>query len=136
MKPIAVLAAHFRRWAGATRTGTSLPPTRESAPGELRGWRAGALGAALLLASTLVLGAVILSAAPDPGRGVVVVTAPWHSDAQAVGVVAGAGGDIVSGSRLANVLVAKSDEPDFIAALYEAGAWLVLGAPSGLACLQ
>jgi len=55
-----------------------------------------------------------------------VVTAPWDSRIRTAGLVSEAGGTIVDAGGMANVLIAHSDDPGFVPALYRAGAWLVL----------
>ncbi|GJD52242.1 hypothetical protein OPKNFCMD_5005 [Methylobacterium crusticola] len=86
------------------------------------GWRA--LGLAPMLALPL-----LVPLSPRAGT-VAVVGAPWGGSAGTVAIIARAGGAILRPGGLGNVVVARSDLPDFVARLYAAGAWLVLD-PAG-----
>ena len=47
-----------------------------------------------------------------------------------------AGGSIVASAGLSNVIIAHSDNPDFISTLYRSGAWLVLDAVKLRGCFS
>jgi hypothetical protein len=55
-----------------------------------------------------------------------IVAAPWKGAGEMVALVAAADGAILDAGGLPNVIFARSDSPDFAAAAYRAGAWLVL----------
>lgn len=84
------------------------------------------LPVALLLAFSL-LGALAAGLAPRDGEAeLAVIGAPWAQLEGMAGLVASADGRIVEAGGLPNVIFARSDRPGFAAALYRAGAWLVL----------
>lgn len=71
--------------------------------------------------------------APDPGFPVIVLSAPWDSAAR---VAASASGQLIQPGRISPIGLVHSPEPDFLAALGEAGAWLILnGRLSGALCI-
>ncbi|WP_018181185.1 hypothetical protein [Kaistia granuli] len=73
----------------------------------------------------------------DAGTKEVAVLAPvWASAAETAEIVARSGGSIVAGAGVANVIIARSDNPDFVSTLYSAGAWLVLDAVKLRGCLS
>ena len=74
----------------------------------------------------LLLGLVELQ--PRAGGDMAVLAAPWSSPARAGQIVAGAGGDIVGGTRFSFLIVARSGSPRFAATAYAHGAWLVFDA--------
>jgi len=89
----------------------------------------------LLVASAIAIFVGTLTA--DGGSREVAVVAPlWANAAEAAGIVARAGGSIVASAGLSNVIIAQSDNPDFIASLYRSGAWLVLDAVKLRGCLS
>jgi len=93
---------------------------------EDRGAWAGLFPAAALLLFS-VLGTLLTGLAPRAGQPqLAVVAAPWKSLLQTAELVAAAGGVVVEAGGLPNVIIAQSDTPGFVGALYEAGAWLVL----------
>jgi hypothetical protein len=80
---------------------------------------------ALLLSS--VLGALVAGLVPAAGQTqVAVVTAPWWGLMRTVEMIGAADGTILDAGGLPNVVIAHSDDPGFVDALYRAGAWLVL----------
>jgi hypothetical protein len=93
---------------------------------EDRGSWAGLGPAAILLLSSVV-GAFFIGLAPRAGQNqFAVIAAPWAGLMQAVEMVGAAGGEVVDAGGLSNVIIAHSDDPGFVKALYHAGAWLVL----------
>jgi hypothetical protein len=77
-------------------------------------------------------GILVAALSPASNRGqYAVVAPPWYSLTQTAGLVATAGGDIVDFGRIADVVIAHSEKPGFVRALYRAGAWLVID-PVGL----
>lgn len=103
--------AHFAAWGSAPRDrrrgGTVVP-------------------VALLLAFSL-FGALAAGLTPREGQAqLAIIGAPWKRLDDMAALVAAADGRIVEAAGLPNVIFARSDRPDFAAALYRAGAWLVL----------
>ena len=81
--------------------------------------------AALLLCSAFA--ALMVGLAPTAGQTqFAVITAPWWDLSRTAALVGAAEGDILDVGGLPNVVIAHSDAPGFVAALYEQGAWLVL----------
>ncbi|MBC9177180.1 hypothetical protein [Pseudoroseomonas ludipueritiae] len=80
---------------------------------------------ALLFGS--VFAALLVGLAPAAGQTqFAVIAAPWWSLSRTAELVGAAEGDILDVGGLPNVVIAHSDDPDFVAALYRRGAWLVL----------
>jgi hypothetical protein len=102
---------------------------------DCRNWLDFAPAIALLIVS--VGGILIATVGPSGTRGqYAVVAPPWYNQAQTIGLVGIAGGDIVDLGGSANIVVAHSENPGFTRALYHAGAWLVID-PMGLrGCLE
>jgi hypothetical protein len=90
-----------------------------------RSWLELVPASVLLIAS---LGGVLVAAlSPSGDRGqYAVVAPPWYNLTQAVGLVSSAGGDVVELGGFANVVIAHSENPQFVRALYRAGAWMVI----------
>jgi hypothetical protein len=91
---------------------------------------------AIVLLVMSVLG--ILSLVCQPGkaqRQLAVVLPPWDSVVQAAALVTAAGGTLVDGGGLPDVVIATSDRPDFSHALYQAGAWFVMNPIGAHGCL-
>jgi len=86
-------------------------------------WKDFSGAAALLLASTVGLGALALT--PSSDNTAAVFTRPGTDFADVVAVIDAAGGAIVRNGGFANVVIAASPSPDFHKRLYAAGAWLV-----------
>ncbi|WP_181703631.1 hypothetical protein [Chthonobacter albigriseus] len=84
------------------------------------------------LLCTLAVLAIALS--PKPGGHVAVILGPGSSEPAAVGAIAAADGLLVDGTGQSWIVVARSDNPDFVSALYAAGAWLVIDAGFGFGC--
>ena len=55
-----------------------------------------------------------------------VIAPPWYALPQTISLVQAAHGGIVEVGDNGNVVIASSHEPDFVRALYGAGAWLVI----------
>ena len=88
----------------------------------------GVLGIAVVVPGRMALG----MAEPRPDSPVVVLAAPW---ANAIPIATGVGGRLIAEGRFSSVAMASSDNPEFIAALYSEGAWLVLDADmAGFLC--
>ena len=79
---------------------------------------------ALTLTSLLLVG--VFALLPQQGTVVAVVFAPWGSPTDALKRVAAADGLVLREGAFGNILVTRSDSPDFIDRLYRAGAWAVL----------
>ena len=62
---------------------------------------------------------------PREGEPVVVISAPWQT---ALSVASKADGRLVAPGQISSIALVWSDNPTFTNSLYEAGAWLVLGA--------
>lgn len=82
------------------------------------------LGIPLAIATTVSLVPLAATLAPRAGEPVVVV-APFAT-AGAIGVMARADGRLLAASRLEALVVADSENPEFVTRLYKAGAWLVI----------
>lgn len=96
------------------------------APRDRRQGGSTVLPVALLLAFSL-LGALAAGLTPGDGQAhLAVIGAPWKRLDGMAALVAAADGRIVEAGGLPNVIFARSDQPGFAAALYRAGAWLVL----------
>ncbi|KQP55090.1 hypothetical protein [Methylobacterium sp. Leaf108] len=63
-----------------------------------------------------------------PGAAVLVLVAPWAGPDRAIGLIAAAEGEIVRGTAMSWLAVARSDRPDFAARLRRAGAWMIFDA--------
>jgi hypothetical protein len=74
-----------------------------------------------------IVGTLFVGLFPRPGQTqFAVFAAPWRGLVETAEMVAAAGGAIVDAGGLPNVVIAYSDDPAFVDALYRAGAWLVL----------
>ena len=91
---------------------------------------------AIVLANAVLVSAALGAAALTPARGshVAVMVSPLSPPDRAAAVVAAAGGSLVAGTTAPWIVVANSDETDFIARLYEAGAMTVLNADAAFSC--
>ncbi|CAN7536551.1 hypothetical protein LJR251_003733 [Rhizobium rhizogenes] len=98
---------------------------------------------ALLLVSAFGIGAMTYGN-PTPDAQMAVIGPPWWKEDRMVSLAATAGGRIIESGALPNIIVVRRapegerrlDEPeDLAAALYAAGAWLVLDAPTQRSCL-
>lgn len=78
----------------------------------------------LAIATAASLVPLAATMAPREGEPVVIL-APFTS-AGAIGVMARADGRLLAASRLEALVIADSENPDFVARLYKAGAWLVI----------
>jgi hypothetical protein len=91
--------------------------------------------AAVVLAVS-VLGILLLASRPAPGEHqVAVFVSPWDTTAEAASLIAVAGGTLVGEGGIPNVFIATSDRPDFLKALYRAGAWFVMNPIGAHGCL-
>ncbi|NTI44792.1 hypothetical protein [Rhizobium rhizogenes] len=97
---------------------------------------------ALLLVSAFGIGAMTYGN-PVPDAQMAVIGPPWWKEDRMASLVAAAGGRMIAGGALPNIIVVRRapegerrpDEPeDLVAALYAAGAWLVLDAPTQRSC--
>ena len=88
--------------------------------------------ASLLPATMLALVAAGVGAAdlrPAPAVGeMAVVYAPWVGETDAMRAVVAAGGLIAGNSRMGNVVIAYSTDPDFSERAKRQGAWLTFAA--------
>jgi hypothetical protein len=84
------------------------------------------------LGLAVVLGTA--AAMPVEGRHMVVAASPFAEAGTAERIVAAAGGSLVAGTRVAFAAIAESEDPDFVDALYRAGAVLVLDAGRSAGC--
>ncbi|ONG47814.1 hypothetical protein BKE38_22610 [Pseudoroseomonas deserti] len=94
--------------------------------------------AALLLAASLGGTALLGVVAPRPAATMAVIGAPWWDAPRMAGIAVAAGARLVDAGRFDNVLIvrrAEGEEIDLAAALYSAGAWLVLDAAGPRGCL-
>ncbi len=91
--------------------------------------------AALLLAASL-FGSMAIGLMPRAGATqYAVLGPPWLGPGRMLALVDEAGGVPLDTGGWPNVVIARSDAPDFAAALYRAGAWLVLDAVRLRGCL-
>ena len=73
------------------------------------------------------VGAVAAGLSPSARNGQYAVMAPpWYTQAQTIGLIARAGGELVDVGGMASVVIAHSARSGFVPALYGAGAWLVV----------
>lgn len=94
--------------------------------------------ALLLMIVTAAGTAVAALASPAPDAQMAVIGPPWMDSGRMIALAAEAGGRLVDGGGFANVVIvrrAPDDAEDLAAALYKAGAWLVLDAPGLRGCL-
>lgn len=91
-----------------------------------------ALALALFSASSIF--AVTLASPPQGGQ-MAVIAPPWFDLGETAAIVVNAGGRMVEVGGFGNVLVAYSEDPGFSAALYRAGAWLVVDPARLRGCL-
>jgi hypothetical protein len=89
---------------------------------------------ALLIVSAVGILMAALSPSGDRGQ-YAVIAPPWYNFVQTAGLVATAGGDIVDFGAIADVVIAHSENPGFVRALYRAGAWLVIDPIALRGCL-
>jgi hypothetical protein len=89
----------------------------------------------LLLVFSVVAIFVASMTADARSREVAVVAPPWAGETGAANIVARSGGSIVATAGLSNIIIARSDDPEFVSTLYQAGAWLVLDAVKLRSCL-
>lgn len=71
---------------------------------------------------------------PRPDAPVLVLVAPSGGPAEAMRVVAAAGGVLLDGTRFDPVVIAAGDGPGFASRLYAAGAVLVTASPVRPGC--
>jgi hypothetical protein len=86
-----------------------------------------------LFNAVLIVAALIVTTAIPGGNGpVAVFAAPWSTDATEI--VARAGGKLVAVGTSARIVVAVSDDDDFVGRLYWAGAILVTDPRYAIGC--
>ena len=82
---------------------------------------------AILLLLLTLSAAGIASVVPAKGaHEVAVLLSPRTGLSDAANIIGRAGGQLVADGEFPNLIIAFSKGPDFAAALYRAGAWLVL----------
>jgi hypothetical protein len=87
----------------------------------------------LVLNGLLIVCVLLLAAATPPAQGAVAVfAAPWST--QAADIVVGAGGRLVANGRWPWIILAISDDSDFVPRLYRAGAMLVTDSRLAIGC--
>jgi hypothetical protein len=122
----------FGRQDGRKGAPISSGNTHSSTEGN--GWRDLVPAALLLLLTVVAIFAVTMSA-DARSREVAVIAPIWADEAEVAEIVAQSGGNIVATAGFSNIIIAQSDAPDFVSALYESGAWWVLDAVKLRACL-
>ena len=91
--------------------------------------------AGLLLLFSL-FGSIVVGIRPTASQTrFAVIAPPWYRLTDAAAVVSEAGGDIVDAGGMANIIIAHSNDPAFVDALYQHGAWLVMGSNALGGCL-
>lgn len=91
---------------------------------------------AVLLLMASLIGSMAVGLMPRSGATqYAVLGPPWLGAGRMLALVDEAGGVPLDTGGWANVVIARSDAPDFAAALYHAGAWLVLDAVRLRGCL-
>jgi hypothetical protein len=98
-----------------------------------RSWPDFLPASALLFAGSISIAVAMLSPSPSL-RQYAVIAPPWYDSAQTVRLVAAAGGNFVDLGGLGNIIIAHSEKPEFVQALYNAGAWLVVNPGSLRGC--
>jgi hypothetical protein len=87
----------------------------------------------LVLNGLLIVGVLLLATATPPARGAVAVfAAPWSTGA--ADIVAAAGGKLVAAGRWPWIILAISEDGDFVPRLYRAGAFLVTDPKFAIGC--
>jgi hypothetical protein len=86
----------------------------------------------LLNAVLIAFAFVITTALPNAGGPVAVFSAPWSDGAAEI--AARAGGKLVAAGRSGRIVVATSDDDDFVGRLYQAGAILVTDPRYAIGC--
>lgn len=81
--------------------------------------------AALLVAGIVGLLAATLSPSGKDGQ-YAVVAPPWYRPGETIALIQKADGGIVDMGGPANIVIAHSENPNFVHRLYGAGAWLVI----------
>jgi hypothetical protein len=117
---------------------TDARPPKEAPPCREAGGWAALRPALLLLAASLGGIAAAGAAAPRPAGAMAVIGAPWWDTARMAGLALAAEARLVDAGRFGNVLIVRrgaGETGDLAAALYAAGAWLVLDAGSARGCL-
>lgn len=91
---------------------------------------------AVLLLMASLIGSMAIGLMPRAGATqYAVLGPPWLGPGRMLALVDEAGGVPLDTGGWPNVVIAHSDAPDFAAALYRAGAWLVLDAVQLRGCL-
>lgn len=109
-----------------TKAGGRAPITGARGPAEDRfKWRDLGPAAALLVVG--LIGLVVATLAPTGRDGqYAVVAPPWYDLQQTIALIRAADGGIADMGGPSNIVIAHSDDPDFVGALYRAGAWVVI----------
>lgn len=90
---------------------------------------------ALALLAACLVGLAIMTIAPRNAESAYAVVAPpWSDNASTIAIIGAAGGSIVGAGGFSNVIVARSEDPLFLDALRDAGAWLVLSSTGADLC--
>jgi len=96
-----------------------------SARNYARRWGDFAPAISLLVVSAAAIFMAALSPSGDRGQ-YAVLAPPWYTRAQTLKLAILAGGDVIDVGNLMNVVIVHSASPQFVAALYHSGAWLVV----------
>lgn len=78
---------------------------------------------------------VFIGLTPRAGDAVAVVAAPWQPESTVMKIVAAADGRYVRNGFADWIVVASSDDPQFVERLYSAGAWVVADPAAAGACI-
>lgn len=114
---------------------TAFPPLQAQPAGKRAWWHDALPAAGLFVASVLFMGAVLIQ--PVPGQPVLAAVFPPGMAADGgVAAVARAGGLIVREGFVSNIVIARSDAPDFVRRLRDAGALFVVDPISAFGCLR
>jgi hypothetical protein len=120
---------------GPSLTRAPPPGPRPIATDPAPTWRHLLPAGVLLVISVLAI--LTLVAQPEPGqREVAILLPPWDGAIQAASLVGQAGGELVDAGGMPDIFIVTSDKPDFVAALYRAGAWLVINPIAAHGCLS
>ncbi|HUD95164.1 hypothetical protein [Sphingobium sp.] len=91
--------------------------------------------ALLLMAGLSGLATATLLDGRESGR-YLVIAPPDASLSDTINLVREADGRLVQAGGFPNIVIAGSNQPDFVASLRKAGAWLVIAAPDRGGCLD
>jgi len=88
-------------------------------------WRDLVPAACLLLIGLIGLAAMTFAPTGKDGQ-YAVIAPPWYDLRQTISLIQAADGDVADMGGPANIVIAHSEKPGFVRALYGAGAWLVI----------